>query len=103
MEASITRLTEVDGGRVALPGASGEFAVAVAAAGRGMAARRAVGRLGVDRALADCRRDLVAEEQFRRIIGYRDLAKLVITAERHTLLAANSNSDRQEIAQSVTV
>ncbi|MGH3050317.1 MAG: IS256 family transposase, partial [Gaiellaceae bacterium] len=28
---------------------------------------------------------LVAEQQFRRIIGYRDLAKLVIAIERHTL------------------
>jgi putative transposase len=27
---------------------------------------------------------LVAEEQFRRIVGYRDLAKLVIAIERHT-------------------
>ena len=31
---------------------------------------------------------LVAEQQFRRIIGYRDLAKLVIAVERHALLAA---------------
>ena len=31
---------------------------------------------------------LVAEQQFRRIIGYRDLAKLVIAIERHALLAA---------------
>jgi putative transposase len=30
---------------------------------------------------------LVAEQQFRRIIGYRDLAKLVIAIERHTLIA----------------
>jgi hypothetical protein len=29
---------------------------------------------------------LVAEQQFRRIIGYRDLAKLVIAIERHTHL-----------------
>jgi putative transposase len=29
---------------------------------------------------------LVAEQQFRRIIGYRDLAKLVIAIERHTLV-----------------
>ena len=27
---------------------------------------------------------LVAEQQFRRIIGYRDLAKLVIAIERHS-------------------
>ena len=31
---------------------------------------------------------LVAEQQFRRIIGYRDLANLVIAIERHALLAA---------------
>ena len=31
---------------------------------------------------------LVAEQQFRRIIGYRDLAKLVIAIERHAILAA---------------
>jgi hypothetical protein len=29
---------------------------------------------------------LVAEQQFRRIIGYRDLAKLVIAIERHAIL-----------------
>ena len=33
---------------------------------------------------------LVAEQQFRRIIGYRDLAKLVIAIERHTILAAQN-------------
>jgi hypothetical protein len=31
---------------------------------------------------------LVAEQQFRRIIGYRDLATLVIAVERHALRAA---------------
>ena len=31
---------------------------------------------------------LVAEQQFRRIIGYRDLAKLVIAIERHATLVA---------------
>ncbi len=46
---------------------------------------------------------LVAEQQFRRIIGYRDLATLVIAIERHTLLAAPKNPDRQEIAEPVTV
>jgi putative transposase len=46
---------------------------------------------------------LVAEQQFRRIIGYRDLAKLVIAIERHTLLVANKNHDRQETRQTVTV
>jgi len=46
---------------------------------------------------------LVAEQQFRRIIGYRDLAKLVIAVERHTLTAAPKNLDRAKIAEPVTV
>jgi putative transposase len=46
---------------------------------------------------------LVAEQQFRRIIGYRDLAKLVIAIERHTFLAAEKNRDRQKTRQLVTV
>src|SRR5438552_761888 len=46
---------------------------------------------------------LVAEQQFRRIIGYRHLAKLVIAIERHAILAAPKNPDRQEIAELVTV
>jgi putative transposase len=46
---------------------------------------------------------LVAEQQFRRIIGYRDLARLVIAIERHALIAAPKKIDRQEIAQPVTV
>ncbi len=46
---------------------------------------------------------LEAEQQFRRIIGYRDLAKLVIAIERHALGAAPTNPDRQEIAEPVTV
>ena len=46
---------------------------------------------------------LVAEQQFRRIIGYRDLAKLVIAVERHTLVAAPHKPDRQEIAEPATV
>jgi transposase-like protein len=46
---------------------------------------------------------LVAEQQFRRIIGYRDLAKLVIAIERHTMLVANNNRDRQETRERVTV
>src|SRR3954454_246408 len=46
---------------------------------------------------------LVAEQQFRRIIGYRDLAKLVIAVERHALAAAPKNPDRQDIAEPVTV
>ena len=46
---------------------------------------------------------LVAEQQFRRITGYRDLAKLVIAIERHTLLATSTNADRREDAEPVTV
>jgi putative transposase len=46
---------------------------------------------------------LAAEEQFRRIIGYRDLATLVIAVERHALAAAPTNLDRQENREPVTV
>jgi len=46
---------------------------------------------------------LVAEQQFRRIIGYRDLATLVIATERHAPLAAPNDQLRQEIAEPVTV
>ena len=46
---------------------------------------------------------LVAEQQFRRIIGYRDLADLVIAIERHAILVAHSNPDRVEVAQPATV
>ena len=46
---------------------------------------------------------LVAEQQFRRIIGYRDLANLVIAIERHALTAAPNDQPRQEIAEPVTV
>jgi hypothetical protein len=46
---------------------------------------------------------LVAEQQFRRIIGYRELAKLVIAIERHALLAARPNLDHKEAAELVTV
>ena len=46
---------------------------------------------------------LVAEQQFRRIIGYRDLAKLVIAIERHALLVADQNRDPQEAREPVTV
>ena len=38
---------------------------------------------------------LVAEQQFRRIIGYRNLAKLVIAIERH--------ADRVKLATATTV
>ena len=46
---------------------------------------------------------LAAEQQFRRIIGYRDLATLVVAIERHALLAAPKNPDRQETREPVTV
>jgi hypothetical protein len=46
---------------------------------------------------------LVAEQQFRKIIGYRDLATLVIAVERHALHAAATNPDHHEIAEPVTV
>src|SRR5438132_14323220 len=46
---------------------------------------------------------LAAEQQFRRIIGYRDLAKLVIAIERHALLPALNDQPRQEVAEPVTV
>jgi hypothetical protein len=46
---------------------------------------------------------LVAEQQFRRIIGYRDLATLVIAIERHTLHNAPNDQLPQEAAELVTV
>src|SRR5438128_9073485 len=46
---------------------------------------------------------LVAEQQFRRIIGYRHLATLVIAIERHAILVTPNKPDRQEIAEPVTV
>jgi hypothetical protein len=46
---------------------------------------------------------LVAEQQFRRIIGYRDLAKLVIAVERHALRTAPTTFDRNEDREPVTV
>jgi len=46
---------------------------------------------------------LVAEQQFRRIIGYRELAKLLTAIERHAILVAPKNPDRVEIAEPVTV
>ena len=46
---------------------------------------------------------LVAEQQIRRIIGYPDLAKLVIALERrHASLTANTNADRQPTPESDT-
>ncbi len=46
---------------------------------------------------------LLAEQQFRRIIGYRDLAKLVIAVERHAILTAPQNPERPETREPVTV
>ena len=49
---------------------------------------------------------LVAEQQFRRIIGYRDLAKLVIAIERHatrTALPSPTTVTHTEVPQTVTV
>jgi transposase-like protein len=46
---------------------------------------------------------LVAEQQFRRIIGYRDLATLVIAVERHALHTTAEHPDRHEITEPVTV
>jgi putative transposase len=46
---------------------------------------------------------LVAEQQFRKIIGYSDLAKLVVAIERHALHTTQPNTDRQEVTEAVTV
>ena len=46
---------------------------------------------------------LVAEQQFRRIVGYRDLNKLVIAIERDTKPTAKLNTDNREVAEAVTV
>jgi transposase-like protein len=46
---------------------------------------------------------LAAEQQFRRIIGYKDLAQLVIAIEHHTLAASPKNPERQEAHAPVTV
>jgi putative transposase len=46
---------------------------------------------------------LVAEQQFRRIIGYRDLAKLVIAIERHALLDDQRDHVRDDVVDAVTV
>jgi transposase-like protein len=46
---------------------------------------------------------LVAEQQFRRIIGYRNLATLVIAIERHAHHNAPNEQTRQEAAELVTV
>jgi putative transposase len=46
---------------------------------------------------------LVAEQQFRRIIGYRELATLITAIERHALHAAPNHQLPQEAAELVTV
>jgi hypothetical protein len=46
---------------------------------------------------------LEAEKQFRRIIGHRDLATLVIAIERHTLHNAPNDQLPQKAAEPVTV
>ena len=46
---------------------------------------------------------LVAEQQFRRIIGYRHLAKLVVATERRYALTAPKTIDPQENRHPVTV
>jgi transposase-like protein len=46
---------------------------------------------------------LVAEQQFRRIIGYRHLAKLVIAIERHATHVSTNHQAHQENRQPVTV
>ena len=49
---------------------------------------------------------LVAEQQFRRIIGYWNLAKLVIAVERHAaraVLHANTTVTHTQVSETVTV
>ncbi len=49
---------------------------------------------------------LLAEQQFRRIIGYRDLAALVVAIERHAARAAlptPAAAVHTEVPQTVTV
>jgi putative transposase len=46
---------------------------------------------------------LIAQQQFRRIIGYRDLATLVTAVEHHATLAAANSPNHQEVAKPVTV
>ena len=58
--------------------------------------KKAIGRAGM----------LVAEQQFRRIIGYRDLAKLVIAIERHaarTALRTPTTVTHTQVPEAVTV
>lgn len=46
---------------------------------------------------------LEAERQFRRIIGYRDLAKLAVAVEREVSLPSPANADRKEALEGATV
>ncbi len=46
---------------------------------------------------------LVAEQQFRRIVGYRDLANLVIAIERQAVGVTADNPERKEVGELVTV
>ncbi|MGZ6798154.1 MAG: IS256 family transposase [Nocardioidaceae bacterium] len=46
---------------------------------------------------------LEAERQFRRIIGYRDLANLAVAVEREVAAVALSSPTREEVAEIVTV
>ncbi len=46
---------------------------------------------------------LEAERQFRRIIGYRDLAKLVAAVEREVSLPSPTDAGRKEAPEAVTV
>jgi transposase-like protein len=46
---------------------------------------------------------LVAEQQFRRIIGYKDLAQLVIAIERQAPLVAQKHNGHQDTRELVTV
>ncbi len=46
---------------------------------------------------------LVAEEQFRRIIGYRDLAKLVVAIEREVSPPSPADVERKEVPEAITV
>lgn len=46
---------------------------------------------------------LEAERQFRRIIGYRDLANLAVAVEREVAAAALPSPTREEVAETVTV
>jgi hypothetical protein len=72
-----------------------------------MAVRRGFGAAGHDRPPQPETRSLagmlVAEQQYRRIIGYRHLAKLVIAVERLALRNATKSPDRHEVAKPVTV